>query len=146
MGDKGSNGFMDVKFLIHQFETKYDSKADCEKNLSLFLEKGIIEANNRLETFSEKVNQIKITSLGNYIFEYLAFNFAYLDLVCLDTGVYDESLANSLIKSAGKELTFYYSRDFMSRMQLRINRAKEFLEYLKQMEEQEFKDLNLDST
>ncbi len=146
MGDKGSNGFMDVKFLIHQFETKYDSKADCEKNLSLFLEKGIIEANNRLETFSEKVNQIKITSLGNYIFEYLAFNFAYLDLVCLDTGVYDESLANSLIKSAGKELTFYYSRDFMSRIQLRINRAKEFLEYLKQMEEQEFKDLNLDST
>lgn len=146
MGDKGSNGFIDVKYLTYQFEIKYDSKLDCEKNLSLFLEKGIIEANNRLETFSEKVNQIKITSLGNYIFEYLAFNFAYIDLVCLDCGIYDEALANSLIKSAGKELTLYYSRDFMARIQLRIKRTKEFLEYLKKMEEQEFKDLNLDST
>ena len=146
MGDKGSGGFIDVKYLTYQFELKFDSKLDCEKTLSLFLEKGIIEANNRLETFSEKVNQIKITSLGNYIYEYLAFNFAYIDLICLDCGIYDESIANSLVKSAGKELDLYYSRDFMSRIELRIKRAKEFLEYLKRMEEQEFKDLNLDST
>lgn len=144
MGDTGSNGFIDARYLTYQFEIKYDAKVDCEKNLSLFLEKGIIEANNRLETFSEKVNQIKITSLGSYIYEYLAFNFVYIDLICLDCGIYDESLSNALVKSAGRELSLYYSRDFMPRIELRIERSKNFLEYMKRMEEQEFKDLNLD--
>jgi archaellum biogenesis ATPase FlaH len=144
-GDKGSNGFVDVKFLIHNFDIVYDSKNDCIAHIDLYLEKGLIEANNRLEKFSEEVNQIKITALGNYIFEYLAFNFAYVDLINLDTGVFDENLNNSFVKSAGKELHFYYERDFMSRINLRIERVRQFIDYLKKMEAQETIDLNLDS-
>jgi len=145
-GDKNSNGFVDVKYLLFYFENKYDSKKDCEKNLELFLEKGIIESNNRLDIFSEDVNQIKITSFGNYIYEYLAFNFSYLDLIALDTGLFDESLANSFIKSAGKELGYYYDRDFMSRIKIRLERVHIFIEYLKKIEDQEFNDLNLEPT
>lgn len=146
MGDKGSNGFVDVKFVIHSFDVKYDSKEDCIAHLDLYLEKGLIEANNRLEKFSDNVNQIKITALGNYIFEYLAFNFAYIDLISLDSGIYDESLNNTFVKSAGKELKFYYERDFMSRIKLRIDRVRDFIEYLHKMENQEFLDLSLDSS
>ncbi|CAM3907814.1 type I restriction enzyme HsdR N-terminal domain-containing protein [Aquirufa aurantiipilula] len=145
-GDKGSNGFVDVKYLIHNFDVKYDSKTDCINNIDLFLEKGLIEANNRLEKFSEDVDQIKITALGNYIFKYLAFNFAYIDLISLDSGIYDESINNSFVKSAGKELQFYYERDFMSRIKLRIKRVREFIDYLCNIERQEFLDLGLDST
>ncbi len=144
-GDKGSNGFVDVKFVIYNFDVKYDSKEDCIAHLDLYLEKGLIEANNRLEKFSENVNQIKITALGNYIFEYLAFNFAYIDLISLDSGIYDESLNNSFVKSAGKELKFYYERDFMSRIKLRIERVRDFIDYLSKVEGQEFLDLGLDS-
>ncbi|OYU84048.1 MAG: AAA family ATPase [Flavobacterium sp. BFFFF2] len=145
-GDKGSNGFVDVKFVIHNFDVKYDSKEDCISHLDLYLEKGLIEANNRLEKYSEEVNQIKITALGNYIFEYLVFNFAYIDLISLDSGMYDESLNNSFVKSAGKELNFYYERDFMSRIKLRIDRVREFIDYLCKVEGQEFLDLGLDSS
>lgn len=143
LGDKASNSFLDVKYIISLFEQKYDSKRDCIKTLELLLEKGIIEANNRLETFSNEVNQVKISSLGNYIYEFLAFNFAYLDLVCLDCGNYDESFSNYLVSSANKEIGFYYNHDFMSRIELRIDRVNKFLEYLISVEEQEFTDLNL---
>jgi len=143
LGDKASNSFVDVKYLISIFEQKYDSKRDCIKTLELFLEKGIIEANNRLEIFSNEVNQVKISSLGNYIYEFLAFNFAYLDLVCLDCGNYDESFSNYLVKSANKEIGIYYNHDFMSRIELRIERVNSFLEYLQQVENQEFIDLGL---
>lgn len=145
-GDKGSNGFVDVKFLIHNFETRYDSKDDCIAHLELYLEKGIIEANNRLEVFSDKVNQIKITALGNYIYEFLGFNFAYIDLVSLDCGLFNESIHNSFVQSANKELRHYYSRDFMSRIELRISRVLSFVDYLEKLENQEFLDLSLNGT
>lgn len=145
-GDKSTKGFVDVKFLIHLFDTKYDSKDDCIKHLEIYLEKGLVEANNRLEYFSEEVNQVKMTALGSYIFEFLAFNFAYIDLVSLDCGLFNESLSNEFVVSAGKELTHYYDRDFMSRINLRIARANSFIEYLEEFENQEFQDLNLDGS
>ena len=145
-GDKSSHGFVDVKFLIHNFDIKYDSLNDCIAHLDLYLEKGLIEANNRLEKFSDNVNQIKITALGNYIYEFLAFNFAYIDLISLDSGIFDESLNNSFVKSAGKELKHYYSRDFMARIGLRIERVRNFIDYLEKVENQEFVDLNLAKT
>lgn len=145
-GDKGSRGFIDIKFLIHQMDIQFDSKADCIKHLSLYLEKGLIEANNRLEVYSEKVDQIKLTAFGNYLYEYLAFNFAYVDLVSLDCGLFSETLNNSMVQSANKELKFYYNRDFMSRIEKRIERTRSFMDYLEDIENQEFDDLNLDST
>lgn len=144
--DKTTHGFIDVKFLIHTLDVKYDSKIDCIKNLEIFLEKGLIESNNRVEVFSDDVNQIKLTALGNYIYEYLAFNFAYVDLVCLDCGLFDESVNNSFVRSAGKELRHYYDRDFMSRIELRIKRVREYISYLKAVEMQEFIDLGLEPT
>ncbi|MCR1026642.1 type I restriction enzyme HsdR N-terminal domain-containing protein [Cellulophaga baltica] len=142
-GDKGSKGFIDIKFLIHQFDIKYDSKLDCIKHLSLYLEKGLIESNNRLETFTENVDQIKLTAFGNYIYDYLAFNFAYLDLISLDCGLFNESLNNSMVESANSELQLYYSHNYMARIKKRIDRTREFIEYLEGNENQEFEDLNL---
>ncbi|MBX2906931.1 MAG: hypothetical protein KF744_12885 [Taibaiella sp.] len=145
-GDISSNGFIDVKYLIQNFDTKYDAKNDCINHLSLFLEKGIVEANNRLEKYSDEIDQIKITALGNYIFEFLVYNFAYVDLVSLDTGLFDESLHNYFVKSAAQETDLYFNGDFMSRIELRIERVNRFIEYLSANERQEFIDLNLDST
>lgn len=145
-GDKTSKGFLDVKYLIHTFDIKYDSKIDCINHLDIYLEKGLIEANNRVERFSEKVNQIKITALGNYIYEFLAFNFAYVDLVSLDCGLFEENMNNSFVQSAGKELDLYYKRNFMARIELRIERVRNFVDYLERMESQEFIDLSLSST
>ncbi len=146
ISDKGTNGFIDAKFLIQNFESKYDSKNDCINHMDLYLEKGLIESSNRLESYSEAVDQVKLTALGNYIYEFLAFNFAYIDLVCLDSGIFNEELNNYFVKSAAEELKFYYSRDFMSRIEIRISRARKFVDYLNELEQQEFLDLNLDAS
>ncbi|HTK19201.1 MAG TPA: hypothetical protein VL442_06810 [Mucilaginibacter sp.] len=143
-GDMTSNGFVDVKYFLQVFDSKYSAKEDCIKHLSLYLEKGLIESSNRLEEYSDNVDSIKITALGEYLFNFLAFNFAYLDLICIDCALFDETLSNNLVKAANKELTYYYDKDYMSRIKLRIERMNQFIEYLVKLETQEYIDLGLD--
>jgi hypothetical protein len=141
--DKGSSGLIDAKYLIQQFESFYDLKEDCIKHLDIFLTKGIIEANNRLEEFSENVDQVKITSFGKYMLEELAFDFTFLDLICLDCGIFDEGLNNFLINSGNRELELYHEKKFFERINVRINKVDRFIDYLEKQEEKEHEDLGL---
>lgn len=141
-----SNGFTDSKLFVQEFEEKYQSKEDCERHLDIFLKTGIIESSNRLECYSEQVDQIKITAFGNYIFSSLAFNFAYIDLISLDTGVFNEELNNYLIKSANVEAKLKQQNRIMERMQIRLERADNFIKYLQTQEQEEFEHYNFDPT
>lgn len=140
------SGFIDAKLFVQEFEEKYYLKDDCEKHLDVFMKKGIVESSNRLETYNEQVDQIKITAYGHYLFDTMAFNFAYLDLVSLDCGVFNEELNNYLAKSANEESRHKLNNDIMERMQIRIERAEQFIKYLEQQEAEEFDHFNLDST
>lgn len=139
--DKSSAGMYDLKFLIQKFENDYNLKIDCVNHLDMFLSKGIIEANNRLEEFSENVDQVKITSFGKYMLDTLAFDFTYLDLISLDCGNFDEALANFMIKSANREVELYYDKKFFERIHVRLNRVDKFIEYLEKQENKEFEEL-----
>lgn len=139
--DKSSAGMYDLKFLIQKFENDYNLKIDCINHLDIFLTKGIIEANNRLEEYSENVDQVKITSFGKYMLDSLAFDFTYLDLISLDCGIFDEALANFMIKSANKEVELYHEKKFFERINTRLNRVDKFIDYLKVQEDKEFQDL-----
>lgn len=139
-----SNGFTDSKLFVQEFDEKYHSKEDCESHLDIFLRTGIIESSNRLECFNEHVDQIKITAFGNYIFSSLAFNFAYIDLISLDSGVFNEELNNYLIKSANEEAKLKQQNRIMDRMQIRLERADNFIKYLQVQEQEEFEHYNFD--
>mgnify|MGYP003575433208 FL=1 len=141
--DKASSGFIDVKYLLQIFDTTYDLKEDCIKHLDIFLTKGILESNNRLEEFNENVDQIRITSFGAYILDFLAYENVYLDLVSLDCGVFDETLANYLIKAAEKEVDFTHHAKLKERVESRIERVSKFIDYLEVQEKKEFEDLSL---
>jgi len=138
-------GFIDARFFIQEFEEKFSLFEDCEKHLNVFISKGLVETNNRLETFNKDVNQIKITAFGKYIYESLAFNFAYLDLVCLDSGVFSEELNNYLANSANEEIKLKQAGKIMGRMTLRLERADQYIQYLENQEKEEFEHFNLDS-
>ncbi len=142
-GESKGSGFIDAKFLLQMLENKYGNKDDFEKNIDVFIRKGIIEVSNRLEEYSEKVDQVKITAFGEYILNFLAFNFAYLDLICLDCGLFDEQLNNKFVMIANKELEYYYSNNFMKRIKLRIERVEDFINYLGRKEREEITNLNL---
>lgn len=139
--DKTSAGMYDMKYLIQKFESDYNLKTDCINHIDIFLTKGIVEANNRLEEYSENVDQIKLTSFGKYMLDTLAFDFTYLDLISLDCGIFDESLANFMIKSANREVELYHEKKFFERISMRLNRVDKFIEYLIKQENKEFEDL-----
>lgn len=139
-----ATGFTDAKLFEQEFDEKYHLKDDCEKHLDVFMKTGLIESSNRLENFNENVDQIKITAYGNYVFDILAFNFAYIDLISLDSGVFNEDLNNYLIKSANEEAKLKQQHRTMDRMQIRLERAENYIKYLEQQEQEEFEHFNLD--
>lgn len=141
-----SSGFIDAKYFLQEFENRYFLKDDCEQHLNILINRGLIEASNRLEEFNNDVDQIKITAFGNYLYEHLAFNFAYLELVCIDCGGFSEELCNYLVKSANDELKLKQTHKTIERIQLRIERVDKFLEYLCIQENEEFESLNLDKS
>lgn len=140
------SGFIDGKLFVQEFEEKYHLKDDCENHLDVFMKKGIVESSNRLESYDELIDQIKITAYGHYLFDTLAFNFAYLDLISLDCGVFNEELSNYLAKSGNTESKYKQENNIMDRMQIRIERAELFIKYLEEQEAEEFDHFNLDTT
>jgi len=139
------SGFVDAKYFVQEFEEKYFLKEDCEKHIDVYLKKGLIESSNRLESYSDLVDQIKITAYGLYIYENLAFNFAYIDLVCIDCGVFSEEINNFLAKSANDESKLKQNNKTMERILLRIERAEKFIKYIELQEQEEFEHFNFES-
>ena len=140
------SGFIDGKLFVQEFDEKYHLKDDCEKHLDVFMKKGIVESSNRLESYDEQTDQVKITAYGHYVFDTLAFHFAYLDLVSLDCGVFNEELNNYLAKSGNEESKHKQNNNIMDRMQTRIERVEQFIKYLEQQETEEFDHFNLDGS
>lgn len=138
------NGFIDSKIFIQEFTEKFQLLEDCILNLDVFIKNGLIESSNRLEEYSEKVDSIKITALGLYVLETLSHNFAYVDLISVDCGVFNESLCSYLSNSANREIGLKNQNKILDRMQLRIERAEQFIKYLEEQEIEEFDHLNLD--
>ena len=139
-------GFVDAKFFVQEFEEKYYLKDDCEKHLDVFMKKGLVESSNRLETYSDIIDQIKITAYGLYIYDHLAFNFAYIDLVCIDSGLFSEEMNNYLSKSANDESKLKQNNRTMERILLRLDRAEQYVKYIEQQEQEEFEHFNFDNT
>jgi predicted transcriptional regulator len=143
-GGQSSTGFVDAKFFVQEYEARYSLIKECENYLNLFLSKGLIESSNRLESYSGEVDQIKITAFGKYMFETMIFNFSYIDLVCLECGIYDETLNNFMVESAGNELRLKNTGKVLERMNLRMERASKFIQYLEEQEKKEISEFNID--
>ena len=70
--------------LTAYFAETFKIVDDFVRNLDLLLKQRFVEANNRVDAYSEEVDQIKITNYGIYMLNELAYNFTYLDLICMD--------------------------------------------------------------
>jgi hypothetical protein len=144
--DKKTHGFIDAKYLVQEFQVKYAMKQDCVYCLDVLLAKALIEANNRLENYSEEVDQIRITPFGRFMLDSMCMEFTYLDLVSLDCGIFDETLSNFCSQSALNEVRYFRADDFMNRIHSRIERVRQFISYLAKVEQQEFRLLSLGSS
>ena len=127
------------------FTSKYNMTDDLIKNLDMMLRKGIIESNNRLDQYSENVDSIKITPYGYYLKDFLSNMFSYLDLICIDCAIHDEGVANNLAAMASIEFELFFSGKKGERIELRLKRVHEFIDYLKREIEYEIDLFSLEA-
>ncbi|MFL9002864.1 hypothetical protein ACJ8NA_30055, partial [Pseudomonas azerbaijanorientalis] len=107
---------------------------DFEQNLDVLLKHGFIESNNRLDSYSDSVDSIKITSYGLYMLNDLAYYFTYLDFICTDCGIFNETTSNYLTEAAKTEYNHFLKGNRLERVKVRLERVKEFLEYIRSEE------------
>lgn len=129
-GKGAGSSYIGINTIKDVFIDQYGMLEDLEKNLDLLLRYGLIEADNRLDYYSEEVDSLTITPYGIYALRELCGNFAYLDLVTLDCGVYDEALANELTQYGADDYRYFTNGRKYDRVKLRIDKVNSFLKYL----------------
>ncbi|MDC7694246.1 hypothetical protein PQU94_08130 [Asticcacaulis sp. DXS10W] len=135
--DGATAAYMSMAALKSYFLDTFNMLDDFIKNVDMLLKHGFVESNNRLDSYSDDVDSLKITGYGMYMFKELSHIFTYLDLVCTDTGVFEESVSNYLVEAAKKEYTLFLNNDRVKRVQTRLDRVENFITYLHSEEERE---------
>lgn len=135
--DKTSPSYHPIAELKSYFSEVFNMVDDFEKNVDVLLKHSFIESNNRLDSYSNEVDSIKVTNYGLYMINELAFYFTYLDLICTDCGMYVEKTSNYLCEAARKEYSLFSKRDRLQRVEVRLERAEHFIEYLCEEESRE---------
>lgn len=139
-----SASFVDVAELSSYFAETFNMVSDLEANLDVLLKHGFIEANNRIDEFTDEVDQVRITSYGRYMYEELAYYFTYIDLVCVDCGVRDEVTNNYLTEAAKDEYKLFQKNKRTDRVKVRLKRVEQFLNYLASEEDSEIERYGLE--
>jgi len=131
---KGSNAvnpdYVSMSKIKAYFADTFNMLDDVEKNLDVFLEHGVVESNNRLDSYSDSIDSVKITAYGRYICDVLAHDFSYLDLVCLDCGIHDEGVSHSLSIYGNRDLELFLNGKKRERITARVEKVRVFLTYL----------------
>lgn len=135
--ESGAAGYVAMAELRAYFADVFNMVDDFEKNADLLLKRGLIESNNRMDYYDGEVDSVKITNYGLYILRELSCYFVYLDLVCTDCGVFDESVSNFLMEAARDEYGLFTKHKRMERIQRRLERVEHFIAYLEAEEDRE---------
>ena len=150
-------GYWRVDALLDEFDNKFGMRQDCESALDVMLRHGLVEANNRLDTYSVAkagtdgkemiyADEVRITAFGLYMLDYLCRSATYLDLVSLDSGLADEKLYHTFCKSAAEERSMGTSNDKHGRLDARLKRTASFIKYLQEEESREKSEFLLSET
>lgn len=117
-------GFIPIEDVTRLFGEVFGETEDVSFMIARFISKHLIEADNRQVTALESVRFVRITRSGKYYISTLAGRFQYLDLVSLDTPIWDRRVVQELRKRAST-VDLYE----------RVERTEWFLNYLKREEE-----------
>lgn len=135
--ESGAAGYVAMAELRAYFAEVFNMVEDFEKNADLLLKRGLIESNNRMDYYDGEVDSVKVTNYGLYILRELSCYFVYLDLVCTDCGVFDESVSNFLMEAARDEYSLFTRHKRIERIQRRLERVEHFITYLEAEENRE---------
>jgi energy-coupling factor transporter ATP-binding protein EcfA2 len=143
--DGSSVGYLPLSVLKSYFVETFNMLDDLTGNLDILLKHGFVESSNRLDYYSDDVDSLRITNYGIYMLGELASQFTYLDLVCTDTGIYEESVSNYLVGAAKDEYNLFLQGNRLDRVRVRLDRVEKFITYLgeEEMRERDAYSLNM---
>lgn len=122
--------FIPIATLVSQIVETMGMREDLEMNLNLLLQRGLIEANNRLDEYSQDVDSVRITSYGDFMLNALSRTFTYLELTSADCAYFNEGVANDISALSNDDYRLFISFKRMERIEARMRRAEVFVRYL----------------
>ncbi|MCO8073392.1 hypothetical protein NI470_07110 [Acinetobacter lwoffii] len=138
------DGYTSIGVLKEYFATHFNMLSDFEENIDNFLKSGLVESNNRIDYYCDKVDSIKLTSYGHYVLTNLCLYVTYLELVSIDCALYDQKYANELSELSRTEfglIKSYNREQRIERVETRLKKVEVFINYLlsqQQLEKERF--------
>lgn len=127
-------GFVEIDNILQEAEElsiKEAAIADSLKKMSAF---GLVEFENQSKIGYETAVYVRMTNTGSYYLRRLVREFAYLDLMWMDTPISDLPVVDALLKLVVELRLLKSSND----IEERFLRTELFLSYLKDKEDHEF--------
>lgn len=135
--------YISIAELKDYFIETFQMGDDFKKNIDILLRYRLVEANNHIDYYNEQVDEIKITTYGNYIFKQLYKNFTYLELICTDCGLFTERIANELYQYSNESFRLFKEGKKIELIKNRLTKTQTFIDYLKEEEDKEISRFNL---
>jgi len=136
------NAFFSLPQLFTDLSNRFHMEDDQQACLDMLLKYGLVEANNRIDEYAESIDSIRATAYGRHLYNELSSAFTYIDLVSTDTAITDSRVSAELAKLAMEEYAIWEKAGAdplkrIERVEKRITKAQEFVEYLSNEEERE---------
>lgn len=135
--DPTSPGYVPFAELRSHFGAVFGNDIDLRKWLDRLLGANLVEASTRQDYFTDEMDSLRITPFGQFALEELHRTFTYLDLASTDCGVRDEFTCNTLVRLANEEIQYLNDRKRFERVEKRLEKTKEFINYLRREEDRE---------
>jgi hypothetical protein len=123
-------GYQKISKLIEILSEIDTSKEDIKNSIDSLTLKGLIENDYHSKKYRYDANSVRITPTGDYYLKFLSNQFIYLDLMHQETPYFDREIFNQLLHLSD-----------LTSMEERIQRCQIYVQYLKQYEDMELKEI-----
>jgi len=129
-------GYVEIDSIIREAERVGISREAISYSLITMARFSLVQFENQSKQGYQTATFVRLTNTGSYYLNELVRKYIYLDLVWMDTPISDEAIVKELLDYV-IELNRYKNPDDIER---RFQRTEIFLDYLKTMEERDFKN------
>jgi hypothetical protein len=148
--------YISIYELKSHFIETFNMEDDFLLNIDILLKRGMIESENGLDKYDEKLQKVKISSFGYYMQDTIFRDFTYLELIASDLAVLDKQVSNQIVHYSNEDyrllkqgedgtISKKEQRELRyKRIKIRLSKVNKFCDYLEKQEALEVKryDLN----
>lgn len=79
--------------LKDYFSEKFNNIDDLKQSLDILLKFRLVETSNMIDSYSDDIDELKITTYGYFLLKSIIKEFTYLELVSSSCGLFSENFA-----------------------------------------------------